>query len=52
MVPREKKAPKQKELTTGKPSRLPRMLTRSKKASEPEVLAPDAPGSEWPDVRI
>ncbi|WP_369797313.1 hypothetical protein [Agreia sp. Leaf283] len=52
VVPRDKKAPKQKELTTGKPSRLPRMLTRSKKASEPEVLAPDAPGSEWPDVRI
>lgn len=52
VLPREKKEPKQKELTTGRPSRLPRALTRSRKKAEPEVLAPDAPGSEWPDVRI
>jgi hypothetical protein len=52
VVPREKKQPKQKELTAAKPSRLPRALTRSRKKTEPEVLAPEAPGSEWPDVRI
>jgi hypothetical protein len=51
VVPRDKKVPRQKELT-GQDRRRPRMLTRSRKKSEAEVMAPDAPGSEWPEVRI